>query len=293
MRMVLAPLVSGVPFLTFFPSLLIATVFLGWRWGVVVLVGSALTANYMFQPPLMAFSFGTQEAVSTACFAIFGALEISVADALRRSVIELEDRTEREAHLNVELQHRVNNTLTIVQGLARQTARHSDTSKTFYEAFSDRLLAVSQANQILSSQGWSITALPDLAQAALKPFTTSGRIVVSGPSCQLPAKSSVPLALALHELATNAVKYGALSIPSGGVRLSWSVEADQCRLIWREEDGPSVKPPTRRGLGSKLLRAQAGLEAVSLEFLPGGVVCRVAIDGAKLTATTGLSAHGA
>ncbi|HWW28165.1 MAG TPA: HWE histidine kinase domain-containing protein [Caulobacter sp.] len=281
LRLALNPFVTGLPFLTFFPALLAATVALGWRWGWVVLVGSALAANYMFQPPQMSFAFGAQEIIATACFVIFGALQVSAAQALRRSVLELEERNQREADLNLELQHRVNNNLTVIQGLARQTARNTKAPEDFYETFSERLLAVSKANQILSRQGWEIVVMPELAEAALKPFKVKGDLHIEGDPCRLPASSCVPLVLALHELATNAVKYGSLSVSSGCVRVRWSVENGQCQVTWREEGGPVVIPPTRRGLGSRLLRAQTGLETVQLDFPPEGVLCRVVIDGAE------------
>lgn len=279
LRAVLSPIVTGLPFLTFFPALLLATIALGWRWGVVVLIGSALTANYMFLPPQMDFALGAQEIIGTLCFMIFGVLEVSAAQALRRSVLELEARTRREAELNLELQHRVNNNLMVIQGLARQTIRYAPDPENFYAAFSDRLLAVSQANQILSRQDTAIVPLPELAETALKPFKAKGDIHIDGQACELPAKSCVPLVLALHELATNAVKYGALSTPTGCVRLRWSVERGACHLFWCEERGPVVTPPTRKGLGSRLLSAQAGLEAVQLDFDPAGVKCRIVIDG--------------
>lgn len=281
LRAILSPFVAGLPFLTFFPALLVATIVLGWRWGVLVLIGSSLVANYMFLPPFMAFSLRGQELISTACFVMFGALQIWAAQTLRRSVLELDERSRREAELNLELQHRVNNNLAVIQGLARQTARYAPSPEVFYDVFSERLLAVSQANQILSSRRWEIVALPELVEAALNPFRTKGDFHVVGEPCELPARSCVPFVLALHELATNAVKYGALSVSEGCVRIAWSVESGRCSLTWREERGPEVKPPARRGLGSRLLSSQNGLEAVSLDFHPAGVICRITVDGAR------------
>lgn len=281
MRAALDRWISGLPFLTFFPALLVATVVLGWRWGVVVLIGSSVAASYMFQPPFMTLALDAKQIVGTICFIVFGAFEIAVAEALRRSVIELEERTQREAELNLELQHRVNNNLTVIQGLARQTARHAETPEAFYAAFSERLLAISEANQILSRPGPEVALLPDLADVALKPFKAKGVIRLEGAACKLPTKVCVPLVLALHELGTNAVKYGALSVPTGCVTVRWSLEADRCHIVWTEEGGPAVAPPTRRGLGSRLLSAQGGLDAVSLTFPSTGVVCRVTVHGAR------------
>jgi two-component sensor histidine kinase len=255
---------------------------LDWRWGGLALVGSALVANYMFQPPAMTFTFRPQELVGTAAFVASGALIVSAAEGLRRSVLELAERTQREAELNLELQHRVNNNLTVIQGLARLMLRHAQTPEGYYAAFSERLLAISEANQILSRHGWEIAVLPELVETALKPFKTKGRIELDGPPCQLPTRSCVPLVLALHELSTNAVKYGALSVADGCVRVRWTVEGGRCRLTWREENGPPVPPPTRQGLGSRLLRPQPGLETITLMFPPTGAVCEMIIEGAEL-----------
>lgn len=281
LRMAIDRWVVGVPFLTFFPGVLIATMLLGWRWGLAVLLLSALAANFVFQPPLMAFASSPRELVGTLGFLAFGGLVLSTAESLRRSVIELEARSQREAELNLELQHRVNNNLTVIQALAQQTARQSDTPDAFYAAFSERLLAVSEANKVLANGSWNIARLPDLAEAALRPFRGQGTIELQGPVCEVPGKSCVPLVLALHELGTNAVKYGALSTSNGCVRVRWALSDGRCRLLWSEEGGPSVKQPTRSGLGSRLLRRQPGLDAVKLTYTPSGVTCEILVPGVE------------
>lgn len=283
LRLVLDPWVIGVPFLTFFPAVLVATMVLGWGWGVGVLAGAALIANFMFQAPLMAVSLGPQELVATAGFLAFGLLIIAAADALRRAVIELEQRAQRERELNLELQHRVNNTLTVIQALARQMVRHAETPAEFYAAFSERLQAIAEANKVLSRDALEVALMPELAEAAIRPFRGRGVIELRGQPCRLPAQSCVPLVLALHELGTNAAKYGALSSAEGCVRISWAVAQGSCRVTWAEEGGPSVAAPTRRGLGSRLLRRQPGLASVSVTYEPHGVKCEITVDGAALT----------
>lgn len=281
LRLALDSWVAGLPFMTFFPALLVATVVLDWRWGVVVLLASAVIANFMFQPPLMAFALGAGDLVATVCFLAFGGLVVAGAETLRRAVIELEERTLREREMNLELQHRVNNNLAVIQALAEQTARHAEAPEAFYPAFRERLLAISEANRVLSQRGWEVAVLPELAAVALKPFRGRGSIDLQGPACRLPMKACVPLVLALHELGTNATKYGALSVADGCVRVRWAIENGRCRLTWREEGGPAVVAPTRRGLGSRLLRAQSGLEAVELTFPAAGVACDIFIDDAS------------
>ncbi|WP_395673821.1 sensor histidine kinase [Phenylobacterium sp.] len=284
LRLAIEPWVTDVPFLTFFPSLLVATVVLGWRWGVAVLITSAMVANYAFQPPVMSFALSAQDMISAAGFLLCGALIVSGAEALRRAMFELEERSHRESGLNLELQHRVNNNLAVIQALAQQSARHAQTPEAFYATFSERLLAVSEANKVLARGSWEVSLLPELAEAALRPFYSRGTIDLDGVRCELPAKSSVPLVLALHELATNATKYGALSNSDGCVRVTWRVEGDRCRIRWTEEGGPPVEPPTRRGLGARLLRRQPGLDQVSVDYAPDGVVCEIVIEGAAACA---------
>ncbi|WP_146184149.1 sensor histidine kinase, partial [Caulobacter sp. HMWF009] len=167
-------------------------------------------------------------------------------------------------------------------GLARQTAKSVTDPDEFYEAFMGRLMALAEAHNVLSSGNWEECRLPELPQAALSPFQQLEAIALAGPTCAIPPASCVPLVLALHELGTNALKYGALSVSSGRVSLTWAVAAGSVVLRWEETGGPPVVKPTRRGLGSRLLTKQSGLDAVSLDYRPVGVVCETRINGARL-----------
>lgn len=141
----------------------------------------------MFQPPLMAFSLGREELVATAGFLALGLLIIAAADALRRSVIELDQRAQRERELNLELQHRVNNTLTVIQALARQMVRHAETPAEFYAAFSERLQAIADANKVLSRDALEVAQMPELAEA--------GRPAVSRARGDRAARPALPVAI--------------------------------------------------------------------------------------------------
>jgi two-component sensor histidine kinase len=276
-RLAVSPIVDNIPYLTFFPAVLIATVFLGKRWGIFVVIGCAIAGDYLFIRPVEGFSFATQRTVGGIFFLVSAGLVVTAASILRWTVRELDATSKREMTLNAELQHRVKNNLAVVQAIARQTARNNPDPAEFNKAFQGRLMALSQANDILSTGKWEECRLPHLAEAALKPFDRTGAITLDGPDCRVPASTCVPLVLALHELATNAVKYGALSRTSGHVSLAWEVADGATVLRWQESGGPLVEPPKRKGLGSRLLAKQPGLDSVTLAFNPGGVACQITV----------------
>lgn len=277
--------VSGTTFGAYYPFVLVAAMFLGWQLAVVVSLLSACVANFLFMHPRYEFFAGWSDTSGAVSFLFSSFLLILVAATLRRSVEELEVSRSNEKHLNLELQHRVKNTIAVVQALARQTFR-DPASQPEFQKFEGRLTALAGAHDILGNGQWETRCLPSLAKRALEPFNREGLIHFYGPGCILPEESCVPLVLALHELATNAAKYGALSTPSGRVELLWTLSRDEqdghdLILEWSESNGPSVVLPTRRGLGSRLLRSQAGLADVQLTFAEHGVTCRLLIKRVK------------
>jgi two-component sensor histidine kinase len=178
-----------------------------------------------------------------------------------------------------ELNHRVKNTLAIVQGIAAQTFRGRADEQA--RIFQGRLLALSTAHNVLTRENWESAGLKEIVADAVRPFRDPGggqRIDAKGEDIRLAPKTAVALAMALHELGANAVKYGALSAPEGRVDLSWTCRDDRLRLTWRESGGPPVAPPERQGFGARMI--QRGLAAelggkVSIDFEPSGVVCSV------------------
>lgn len=177
-----------------------------------------------------------------------------------------------------ELNHRVKNTLAVVQALAKQTFEANGERDAQTEAFSGRLSALAYAHRLLSSEGWTKAYLEDVAGQTL-PLDAGAepRIVASGPPVVLSPKQAVTMAMTLHELYTNAVKYGALSEPSGGVDLEWTIRSgDRLSLRWAERGGPPVVPPVRRGFGSRMIEQALAAEfdaTVQLDFRPEGLVC--------------------
>jgi PAS domain S-box-containing protein len=188
--------------------------------------------------------------------------------------------TEQEL-LRSELSHRIKNILALVQSLANQTLRNDSDMATSRVAFLERLHALSHAQDLFISRNQVSTTLAHLVKSAIS-IQDPGRIEVSGPDVHLPSKSSLAFALALHELITNAVKYGALSNGEGKVAISWSVEPGdgepELRFQWRERGGPVVVPPERKGFGSRMIeKALVGYiqGAASITYAPTGLVVQV------------------
>jgi two-component sensor histidine kinase len=186
---------------------------------------------------------------------------------LRRALAERDERLEasqqieqRQALLVRELHHRVKNTLATVQALVGATGRSSGSFKEFYHLFSNRIASVAKTHNLLTEDYWQTAPLREIALTELKPFAESRqpRFMLIGPPVELSADLAVPVGMALHELTTNAVRYGALSVPTGYVRVQWSVEENEgvrkLHLEWREFKGPSVSQPHHQGFGTTLLQ---------------------------------------
>jgi len=196
------------------------------------------------------------------------------------NITSLKRAEERQSVLLAELSHRVKNNLAIVQSIAKQTLNSSETLSYFGTAFSGRLHALSLAHSILTQSGWSQANLHELLEQILSPYRHLGHaddIELSGPPIQLPPSYVSPLSLVFHELATNAVKYGAFSRENGRVDISWSRTDDDGEqgvvLNWREHNGPPVRPPKRTGLGGKLIERAISYEldgSVKLDYAPEG-----------------------
>ena len=193
----------------------------------------------------------------------------------------------QQEHLKLlinELNHRVKNTLATVQSMASRSLRHAATASEALDAFEGRLLALSRAHNLLTESRWEGADLEDLVSRALAPFTAAGseRVLFHGPAVWLTQRRAISLAMMLHELATNAMKYGALSSEAGRLEVGWSVirpsDGLACvRFDWREHGGPLVGPPSRQGLGMRLIERTIRSElggVLDLRYEPEGLVCR-------------------
>jgi PAS domain S-box-containing protein len=195
------------------------------------------------------------------------------------------EAAERQRRLARELDHRVKNVLAVVQAIASQTVRASGSLEGFAEAFEGRLGALARAHGLLTSTGWAGADLRGLAEQTLEPYLDgAAEVAVGGPSLALPPRRAVAVAMVLHELATNAAKHGALSVPGGRVAVGWEVGegeggARRVRLAWEEAGGPAVgAAPGRKGFGTALIEQSLryDLEGTGgLRFEPDGLRCEL------------------
>lgn len=275
----------GMPFLTYYPAVVLAALFLGWRWATAVALVSAVIANRVFRFEPLLFYEGPREALLVLVFLLSCAALVWIGSTARRLVRELEAAKVREETLNNELLHRVKNMLATVNAVAVLTARHSPPDQ-FVRALDGRMRALERATGLLGTHHTGQCDLHRLIADALEPFAGDNAFTVEGPGCELPRDSCVPLALALHELCTNAAKHGALSAAEGRVDLRWTIGegagADGprlLRLVWRESGGPPVVPPVKTGMGARLLRPQRGLDEVLVAYPAEGLRCEINVAG--------------
>lgn len=186
-------------------------------------------------------------------------------------LLAMEDITDRRAWIRHqellvgELSHRVKNMLAVVQAIAVQTVRHSGTLEEFDEAFQGRLQALARANDAVAEGNWKGVSLRSAIERAIKPFGLGGQLLFEvDQDWNLRPQASLSLAMILHELATNAMKYGALSVPDGRVSIGWQVEPnqDEERLLfkWVENGGPCVVQPSHRGQGTRFIERSTAYE---------------------------------
>jgi two-component sensor histidine kinase len=215
--------------------------------------------------------------------------------SILRDRTEARRQEERRTLLLRELDHRVKNTLAVVQSVASQTERSTDAPASFREAFSARLMALARAHDMLARGGWEGASLREVIERTLDAHAGDAqaggiqagglgtqRFTLDGPPVLLPPNATVTVHLGFHELATNAAKHGSLSAPDGQVEVSWTLAhragGRVLDILWRERGGPPVRVPDRRGFGSRLLEQGLAREfggEVRLDFQPEGVACRM------------------
>jgi len=211
-------------------------------------------------------------ALSVGCLALSGGFAARLAGQ-----VLLADR-EKEI-LVQELGHRVSNLLATVQGIAAQTGRASNSKQEGFARLQERIAALARTQRIVTDHKWEAAPVRRVVEAALEPFLgAASAIELTGDAqVSIGARTALAITLAIHELATNAVKYGALSIPSGKVRVSWKADNRKHVILeWEESGGPAVQPPVRKGFGSTLLErglTDSASGSANVEYRPSGVRC--------------------
>jgi len=285
----------SMPFLTFYIAVLLATLLAGTGPGVLVVVASLLFAwRFYFIASHQFSEFET--AIALLAFALMAGLIVAVVHLLNSKVESLlyeRDRNEgllqdsalgelQLEQLNVELRHRLKNTFAVIAGLVSQSARYSIDVSSFANALSGRLAAMGTAMDLVATRSFLGASLNELVVDTLKPLVPPGasRLTIQGADGIVPGDVANALALTLHELGTNAIKYGAWSREQGVVRVSWTFDRlndddAEFELVWEERGGPPVSQPERRGLGSMLIDSGFPSAKVERTFAGNGVVCRM------------------
>jgi len=207
-----------------------------------------------------------------------GGLSVYFRDITRRKKAE-----EHQRVLLHELNHRVKNTLATVQSIASQTLRNAGSMREAKEALENRLFALSRAHDVLTRENWYAADLHEIVSQAVEPFRSYGdRIHYAGPNLRISPRMALALAMAFQELATNAVKYGALYNEHGQVHIHWTIEGDAdaplLKLRWEETGGLPVRPPERLGFGTRLIERSLAHDlngTAEVQFLPEGIVCEI------------------
>ena len=395
---------AGVPFVFYFPAIILVTLMAGWRFGIAALVLTAVLAWYLFLPPGYAFTFDRFQGVSVGFYLVAGALQVAIGETLRQALARAEQGdiryrrllgvasgivwiTDARGHLNAphpdwseltgmawpdyealgwtdaihpedrakltpaeprdpdalhevefrlwsaahadwrwyharavsvpgdagiewitamreihdqklardrrdlvigELRHRLKNLVTVIEAIAKMSRDRKDPAvESFLQKFLGRLRALGAAGDLVLAGNRVAIECGAVVRAALTPFMeeNSARIRVEGPILQLSEETGGGLALAVHELATNALKYGALSAPGGRVSLVWSVaresDADRVNIEWTETGGPAPASNDGEGFGTRVIRSVCAREKngdVRLEYRPEGLYCRIAFD---------------
>lgn len=210
--------------------------------------------------------------------------------------VDVTERKEGEAHLRLllrELTHRSKNLLAVIQAMARQTANHAGSTDAFLKQFGSRLQALAASHDLLVRESWHGASLGELIRSQLAKYLDGAAVQVSidGPAIALKPEAAQNLGLALHELAINAAKFGALSVPAGRVSITWTRREtavdNALDLDWRENLGPKVKARRKKGFGTMVIErnlARALDAEVKMDFDPDGLHCHIVIPASQILA---------
>ena len=273
LRMLLWGVVSEAgPFTIYSLAIIIAALVCGFWPGMMATVLSVLIGSYFFVPPTFSFALlSTKEAWTVAMFAVVASINVALVSGLVAVLLRHEDR---QLLLFRELQHRSQNLFAVIEAIASRTLIEGQTIANAKEVFAGRLNALARTHSMLANNAFLGAPLKEIVAQELTSF--SDQVTVTGCDIAVNTRAAESFALIIHELATNAVKYGALSTRQGRVAIQCSIDgangSGQLRFEWRESGGPPVSPPARKGFGSTILFevAKQFSQDVQAKFSPEG-----------------------
>jgi len=275
LRLAIDPYVEGVPYITFFPLVAVASLFGGVLGGAICTALSVFVGLYVWVPPEFSLTVKGVGFVSGAAFVISASVIVTTVYLLNEAVQALRRSEARASLIAREMQHRVKNALQVVQSISTMTVGNATSAMDHQAKLNARIEAFAQAIEAPRRANHLPVDLKQLLAKVLHPFDHAN-VKLSGPDITLSDDTGSMLGLAIHELATNASKYGALSSPTGYIDIRWlSDDGKTARLEWSERGGPPVVPPSQTGFGSKLLRTafrDTG-SPTTIVFEPTGVRC--------------------
>jgi len=276
LRIVLDPFIlPPAPFFTYYTAVLLTAFFCGLWPALFAVAISGITAWYLFLPPRGSFEVSPHAAIALLAFFTISILIVAVVASLHAAIKKILAQEQETDLLAKELQHRTSNLLTVIQSIAHRSLTGDLSLAQGREIFEARLQALARTHQQLTSSKVGLVSLEEIVRSELEAF--SSRTKIAGDEIFLDYQQAQKFSLAVHELATNALKYGSLSAPAGAVRIAWSVSNNgrghELRFRWDERGGPPVVVPTREGFGSTLLKATFAKSR--MDYAPDGFSCEI------------------
>jgi two-component sensor histidine kinase len=260
-------LAEGGPFTAYNLAIIVATFFGGFWPGLAALVISVVTGWYLFLDPVFSFALPAKQAWMLSMFTFVSAINVILVSVLNRAIDRMLAHEEHQQFLIGELHHRSQNLFSVIQAIASRTLMEEESLPQAQETLNSRLAALAHAHALLAETGWTGALLTKIIERVLAGFPKQMSITGCGILLNTPMAQN--FALILHELATNSVKYGALSSAQGRVVITGTIDGTsrntQFRLLWKECGGPSVTPPERKGFGNTILFEAARRFAQNVE----------------------------
>ncbi|HEY7689966.1 MAG TPA: HWE histidine kinase domain-containing protein [Dongiaceae bacterium] len=249
------------PFITFYPAVVLISLISGPRLGLIAVAAALAVSTYFWISPYHGFALVDLASLySVITFAVFGALISAIGGVARQLLEEHAAHAAERSRMARETVHRIKNLIAVIQAISMKVARHSDGMSDYNAKFSSRLAALASAQDVLIRTEWQDVSVSEIIDSALAPFRPNPALAVNpGPDIVLPARYVSGLSLALYELATNAMKYGALLARPGSVTLAWRSAGNTGTLVWTEvATGAPRNPGESTGFGTMLIQTALG-----------------------------------